>query len=155
MKHMCAFYVFTGVLLLLKIVYAQQNSQEWPPGWTEKCIGCICEAASGCNQTIGCLGEFCGMFLFSRSYWVDSGSPVILGDDPNNQDAFVRCAVDSYCASRAVNQYIQKFIQDCNHDGSLSCDDYARMHFFGFVQCDRAINRTPYYRVFQRCFQKN
>ena len=66
-----------------------ENPQEWPPGWTEKCIGCICEAASGCNQTIGCLGEFCGMFLISRSYWVDAGSPVLLGDSPNNEEGNV------------------------------------------------------------------
>lgn len=59
------------------------TGEEWPPGWTEKCLGCICEAASDCNQTIGCLGDYCGMFLVSRTYWVDAGAPVLIGDDPN------------------------------------------------------------------------
>ena len=51
------------------------------------CLGCLCEASTSCNSTIGCTsappgGYFCGPFLISRAYWVDAGKPVLGGDDP-------------------------------------------------------------------------
>jgi len=62
-------------------------AEEFPPGWTEKCIGCMCEASSGCNQTLECMEQnevkYCGVFLLSDVYWQDAGTPVLQGDDPN------------------------------------------------------------------------
>lgn len=47
----------------------------------------MCEASSGCNQTLECLEQnevkYCGVFLLSDIYWQDSGAPVLQGDDPN------------------------------------------------------------------------
>jgi len=61
-------------------------AEEVPPGWTEKCIGCMCEASSGCNQTLECMEQnevkYCGVFLLSDVYWQDAGTPVLQGDDP-------------------------------------------------------------------------
>lgn len=61
-------------------------TEEFPPGWTEKCIGCMCEASSGCNQTLECIEQnevkYCGVFLLSDVYWQDAGMPVLQGDDP-------------------------------------------------------------------------
>jgi len=61
-------------------------TEEFPPGWTEKCIGCMCEASSGCNQTLECIEQnevkYCGVFLLSDVYWQDAGTPVLQGDDP-------------------------------------------------------------------------
>lgn len=79
-------YFYSVALTKTVLVTKQINDftgEEWPPGWTEKCLGCICEATSDCNQTIGCLGDYCGMFLVSHTYWVDAGAPVLIGDDSN------------------------------------------------------------------------
>lgn len=47
----------------------------------------MCEASSGCNQTLECLEQnevkYCGVFLLSDVYWQDAGTPVLQGDDPN------------------------------------------------------------------------
>lgn len=47
----------------------------------------MCEASSGCNQTLECLEQnevkYCGVFLLSDVYWQDAGAPVLLGDDPS------------------------------------------------------------------------
>lgn len=45
------------------------------------CLPCICEAASGCDETIGCDDRgFCGPFLLSKRYWTLSGKPLLKGD---------------------------------------------------------------------------
>ncbi|XP_050535823.1 lysozyme-like [Daktulosphaira vitifoliae] len=138
------------------LVLSQNDLQDvWPPGWTEKCIGCICEASSGCNQTLECVEQndvkYCGVFLLSDIYWQDAGAPVLIGDDPNRIGAFERCVRDPYCAARAVNQYIQRYAKDCNRDGTISCDDYVRLHYFGEANCNTPIGSLPYYRVFRNC----
>lgn len=50
---------------------------------TEECLGCICEAVSGCNMTRGCAEDDCGMFRITRLYWVDAGQPTLALDDPS------------------------------------------------------------------------
>ncbi|XP_050430202.1 lysozyme-like [Adelges cooleyi] len=145
-----------AAVLCAALVFSQNDLQdEWPPGWTEKCIGCICEASSGCNQTLECIEQndvkYCGVFLLSDIYWQDAGTPVLLGDDPSRIGAFERCVRDPYCAARAVNQYIQRYAKDCNRDGVISCDDYVRLHYFGEANCERPIASLPYYRVFKSC----
>lgn len=44
---------------------------------SEVCLGCICQAVSQCNLTIGCTEEDCGMFRITKPYWIDSGKPTI------------------------------------------------------------------------------
>lgn len=51
---------------------------------TDTCLGCICEAVSGCNTTFGCSGGVCGLFRITWAYWADSGKPVIQEDIPTN-----------------------------------------------------------------------
>jgi len=65
----------------LLFVTAQEISQ--------KCIGCICEAASGCNITVGCDGPVCGPFYITKQYWIDAGRPYINGgqSDNDNEDS--------------------------------------------------------------------
>lgn len=133
----------------------QESAKDWPPGWTEKCINCLCEAATGCNQTIGCIGEYCGMFHIGRPYWIDADNPTLLGDNSESSEAFTRCVRDPYCASRTVNQYVNKFLRDCNNDGTLSCDDYARLHYFGYGECSKPANEVWFYKAFRRCFFQN
>ncbi|CAH0393387.1 unnamed protein product [Bemisia tabaci] len=139
-------------LLLLQLVGGQV------PGWTEKCITCICDASSGCNETIGCLQDnnvkYCGMFLISHPYWKDAGEPVLDFDNPTRPGAFETCTLDSYCASRTVNQYVTRFFTDCNRNKRIECDDHARIHFFGAARCTAPIEDTLYYKDFRRCWDK-
>jgi hypothetical protein len=46
-----------------------------------ECLGCICEAISGCNRTLTCGGEVCGLFRITWAYWSDAGKPVLQGDN--------------------------------------------------------------------------
>ncbi|CAI6368127.1 unnamed protein product [Macrosiphum euphorbiae] len=153
---MGALLQFLLTTVFVAFVFSQNDLQEeFPPGWTEKCIGCMCEASSGCNQTLECMEQnevkYCGVFLLSDVYWQDAGTPVLQGDDPSRIGAFERCVRDPYCAARAVNQYIQRYAKDCNKDRVLSCDDYVRLHYFGEANCERPISSLPYYRVFRNC----
>nr|CAD7398474.1 unnamed protein product [Timema poppensis] len=81
----------------------------------EICLVCICEVLSGCDRNVGCVKDVCGLFQITRPYWVDSGRPVLANDDPNNNAAFTRCASDSFCSARAVENYTSKY-RKVNYD---------------------------------------
>ena len=44
------------------------------------CLGCICEAVSGCNTTTKCEGDICGPFHMTWGYWADGGKPTLNGE---------------------------------------------------------------------------
>ncbi|EEB11660.1 conserved hypothetical protein [Pediculus humanus corporis] len=121
------------------------------PDLTSACLGCICEATTNCNLTIGCSGDLCGPFFISKDYWEDSGSPVLYGDHPSRKGAYKTCVNDPYCAATTLKQYIFKYAQDCNGNGYLDCDDYARIHYLGGRQCSLPIYHYGYYKVFRYC----
>nr|CAD7194881.1 unnamed protein product [Timema douglasi] len=102
----------------------------------EICLVCICEVLSGCDRNVGCVKDVCGLFQITRPYWVDSGRPVLANDDPNNNAAFTRCASDSFCSARAVENYTSKYRKDCNGDGVVNCFDYFAIHHFGGFGCE-------------------
>lgn len=52
---------------------------------TETCLGCICEAISGCNRTTTCAGDVCGLFRLTWAYWADSGKPTVGGEAPTSE----------------------------------------------------------------------
>lgn len=55
-------------------------------GGFDTCFGCICEAASRCDRRIGCDQQgTCGLFQITRPYWIDAGSPLIVGDSATKQ----------------------------------------------------------------------
>lgn len=57
---------------------------------TETCLGCICEAVSGCNRTTTCAGDVCGLFRITWAYWADSGKPTI-GSEPPTSETGIKC----------------------------------------------------------------
>jgi hypothetical protein len=61
----------------------QQQAQQGPV--SELCLGCICEAVSNCNRSLGCNGDVCGLFRITWAYWADAGKPVIAQDHPDNE----------------------------------------------------------------------
>lgn len=84
---------------------------EFLPELTPTCLGCICEATSNCNLTIGCLGRLCGPFLISKEYWEDAGRPVLYLDHPARKGAHETCLNDPYCAAATMMQYVTRYAQ--------------------------------------------
>ncbi|KAK6626518.1 hypothetical protein RUM43_003710 [Polyplax serrata] len=129
----------------------EKLENEYLPDLTPSCLGCICEATTNCNLTIGCLGQHCGPFFISRAYWKEAGSPVLYGDTPTRVEAYETCVNDPYCAATTLTRYMFRFAQDCNENGVLECDDYARIHYLGGEQCHLPVHRFGYYGVFRNC----
>ncbi|GLG98129.1 Uncharacterized protein GBIM_04739 [Gryllus bimaculatus] len=120
-------------------------------GPDDLCLGCICEATTNCNLTFGCSRGLCGPFLISQPYWKDAGEPTLQGDSPQREGAYLRCVRDPYCAAATVRQYMNKFAQDCNVNGHVECDDFARIHYLGGYQCNLPMESLLYYQVFRQC----
>ncbi|KAL1494955.1 hypothetical protein ABEB36_010455 [Hypothenemus hampei] len=117
---------------------------------TQQCLGCICEAISGCNTTNTCSGDVCGPFRITWAYWADSGKPTIGNEAPDSPTAYPHCAGDVYCAALSVQGYMNKFQQDCNGDGKIDCDDFAAIHKFGGYGC-RGTLPEPYGERYRQC----
>lgn len=122
------------------------------------CLGCICEASSACNATVGCHvpyagAYFCGPFLISWAYWADAGKPVLQNDNPDVKGAFENCVNDLYCAAETVRLYLAKFSSDCNGDGATTCADYALLHKLGGYECSANIADQEYWTGYLRCSQ--
>lgn len=81
---------------------------------TQQCLGCICEAISGCNTTNSCSGDVCGPFRITWAYWADAGKPTVGNESPEAAQAYAHCAGDTYCAALAVQGYMNKFQQVSN-----------------------------------------
>lgn len=149
---------------------------------TEVCLGCICEAVSGCNTTLKCTGDVCGLFRITWPYWADSGKPTQQGDLPTDENAYANCVNEPYCAARAVQSYMTKFgqvcemleslereqikdiklfelfrgidsLQDCNNDGQINCYDHAAIHLLGGYGCSGEISQR-FKQPFERCLQQ-
>lgn len=117
---------------------------------SEICLGCICEAASNCNRSLGCSGDVCGLFRITWAYWADAGKPVIAQDNPNAEGAYVRCATEPFCAASTVQGYMRRFGKDCNGDGVVNCFDYAAIHRLGGYGCSGALDYN-YQNKFMNC----
>lgn len=128
---------------------------------TDVCLGCICEAISGCNQTRFCGSGVCGLFRITWAYWADGGKLTLGNDSPQSEEgkcnqsdlaallasnlcwlppplffvAFANCVNDPYCAANTIQNYMVKFGQDCNGDGGIDCYDYAAIHKLGGYGC--------------------
>ncbi|XP_021918553.1 lysozyme-like isoform X2 [Zootermopsis nevadensis] len=94
---------------------------------SDLCLTCLCEAASQCDLKFRCDHDVCGPFKIIRDYWIDGGS---LGGG-----GWETCAMDTQCAVNTVRGYMSKYKKDCDGDGEVDCQDYARMHKLGGVGC--------------------
>jgi len=117
---------------------------------TDVCLGCICEAISGCNNTLQCNGDVCGLFRITWAYWSDAGKPTV-GNEPASSDtAYSNCVIEPYCAANAVQGYMKKFGQDCNSDGKINCHDHASIHILGGYGCKGDLPHR-YGKTFEQC----
>ena len=106
---------------------------------TNNCLRCISCASTGCNTNATCKGNACGMLAIQHAYWVDAGRPTILGEGPDDYDAFFNCVTEPKCAGRTVRKYIHRYGRDCNADGKINCIDYAAIHQFGPYACKQRL----------------
>ncbi|KXJ73684.1 lysozyme [Aedes albopictus] len=127
------------VALIASLVNADVSHLVQENPVTEVCLRCICDASSGCDPTVRCSGESCGMFRITWAYWADAGKPVLPGDAPEAQGAYANCANDPQCAASTVQGYMRKFGQDCNGDGIIDCLDHAAIHKLGGYGCKNAV----------------
>jgi len=142
--------LFIAFVVLLVVAVGHGEGEEKGEEMTQSCLGCICDAASECNTTIGCTGDVCGPFRITKTYWADGGKPSIDGNSDGDDGAYNECANDAECAAKAVKAYTQKYAQDCNGDGVINCNDYARLHHLGGFGCKGTLDET-YESTFSYC----
>uniref|UniRef100_A0A1B6CQ25 lysozyme n=1 Tax=Clastoptera arizonana TaxID=38151 RepID=A0A1B6CQ25_9HEMI len=141
--------MYTSGLLL--IVIATTVLGVFVSNLTPICLRCLCHAASSCNHTIGCLGEYCGPFQVNKAYWEDAGKIVLPDDTPSRAGAFLDCAEDYMCAQQIVENYMSNFADDCNGDGVTDCDDFAMLHFNLKTDCKTSLEGTNFGRRYSTC----
>jgi len=131
-------------------------------GQSQACMGCICEAASHCDLTTCSFarGVHCGPFEISLDFWKDAGQPVLLASDHLYKPGgnWKDCANDWQCAVATVVLYVNKFRQDCDNDGAITCMDYALLHRMGGYSCKArgyAIPRNDQFDRVRRCIADN
>ncbi|XP_054267841.1 invertebrate-type lysozyme 3-like [Macrosteles quadrilineatus] len=150
--HCCICVLVCVVVSVSALLLEQPDARNvFLPDFTEDCVACICDASSACNLTIGCFAGLCGPFLIGRQYWLDAGAPVLPGATWQSKNAYESCTMDPNCATSTIFNYMTRFARDCNGDGQISCDDYARIHYLGGNQCSVPIKNYAYYRIFQQC----
>lgn len=77
---------------------------------TYRCLQCICDTVSECIDDEVCIdGDACGRYRITPYFWNDAGRPTVNNEDPESQDAFVNCATNKDCATRSVQQYMDKY----------------------------------------------
>ncbi|KOB65350.1 Uncharacterized protein OBRU01_20367 [Operophtera brumata] len=86
-----AFVIKLSAMFLLFAVCAAdvselQQAKNSPALVTEVCLGCLCQAVSGCKQGLQCDGDHCGLFKITWAYWADAGKPTIGGQSPDAAD---------------------------------------------------------------------
>jgi len=150
---------FTKVAFLLFFIVscmsvsAQYQCNPDSAGLSDNCIGCICEASTNCNKNAKCISgdSFCGPFLISKGFWVDAGQCVLENDNPNDPQAWRRCALDLVCAANTIRSYINRFGKDCNGDQLVTCEDYVMIHKNGGWNCGKSLSGSKFWGIFQTC----
>ncbi|XP_063903687.1 lysozyme-like [Zophobas morio] len=138
--------VFLPIFIFCFTVTAQQNLPV-----NQQCLGCICEAMSGCEVNTNCEGEGCGPFRITWAYWADSGKPTLKNESIQSNTAYANCARDLYCSSLSVQGYMSKFQQDCTGDRKIDCDDFAVIHMFGGYGCRNRVLTGVHLQRYQEC----
>ncbi|XP_076327795.1 lysozyme 2-like [Tachypleus tridentatus] len=141
-----------GIIAVVTVFVSGQRSLV-----SQECLICLCEASSGCDFSAQCHSSedgnyFCGAYMITYAYWKEGGSP---GYDPSNPHDFEVCLKDRKCAEEAVVGYMEKWKNDCDNDGKITCKDFARIHKAGPIGCNTTwVLNTDYWDVFKKCFSK-
>uniref|UniRef100_A0A1A9WK39 lysozyme n=1 Tax=Glossina brevipalpis TaxID=37001 RepID=A0A1A9WK39_9MUSC len=146
------FVVFIGVICLTLLVLCSNAQVEEEAPLSDICMGCLCEATSGCNQTAICNYGACGLFRVTYAYWADAGKLTLDNDSPDSEQAFPNCVNHPYCAASTIQNYMIRYKQDCNDDGIIDCYDYAAIHRLGGYGC-KGILPPTYYEILNACLR--
>ncbi|GAB6024676.1 hypothetical protein CHUAL_009810 [Chamberlinius hualienensis] len=120
---------------------------------TNACLHCMCDASSHC-QPLSCHlvrpGQYyCGPYLISWAYWSDAGKPQDVENDPY---AFEKCLINKECAEQTIRNYMDRYARDCNNDGQINCEDFAKIHKSGPFGCNASwIEETNYFKTLKTC----
>uniref|UniRef100_A0A1A9WK38 lysozyme n=1 Tax=Glossina brevipalpis TaxID=37001 RepID=A0A1A9WK38_9MUSC len=120
---------------------------------SDVCLDCLCKATSGCNKTASCKHGACGPFHITYPYWVKGGKLTLDGDSSQSVDAFPNCVSDYVCAANTIQNYMQRYGQDCNNDREINCHDYAAIHKLGGYGCKGDLPEE-YLEVLDMCLNK-
>ncbi|GFR33491.1 hypothetical protein TNCT_637941 [Trichonephila clavata] len=153
MKFLQAVFL-TVLVACVAAQYPSRKPEEKVPEVDQRCMECLCQASSNCDETLKCHNAggsayFCGPYVISWAYWHDGGRP---GDKGRAHD-FETCLSNKTCAEQAVRGYMRKYGQDCDGSGTIDCFDFARIHKLGFGQCNsESILNTDYWEKFEICY---
>ncbi|XP_040579589.1 lysozyme [Lepeophtheirus salmonis] len=147
--------ISAAIVLFATVIFAEDDyvCDDSNSAVTNNCMGCICQASSSCNQTIGCISgnSLCGPFLISKPFWLDAGACALNGDNPSSPTAYINCANDIACAAKTIRSYVNRFQKDCNGDQVETCEDFAMIHKNGGWNCGNNIDNTDYGMFFTEC----
>ncbi|KAL9918391.1 lysozyme 2-like isoform 1-T1 [Glossina fuscipes fuscipes] len=87
--------VFVVIICLTASMLCSNAQLEAKNPVTDVCLGCLCEATSGCKQTAICNYGACGLFRVTSAYWVDGGKLTLSNESPGLPEAFPNCVNDS------------------------------------------------------------
>merc|ERR1711913_56310 len=141
------------LLLTTALAAAQYQCNPDAAGLSDNCIGCICEASTGCKKNTKCINgdSFCGPFLISRGFWIDADQCVLDNDNPNDPQAWKRCALDLVCSANTIRSYVNRFGKDCDGDQLVTCEDYVMIHKNGGWNCGKSLVGSKFWEVYQTC----
>ncbi|XP_013792023.1 lysozyme 2-like [Limulus polyphemus] len=118
---------------------------------TRECFDCICEASTGCNINQGC-NTYCGPYLISYAYWIETDQPGRTGNK-NLYDDFTSCVKKKECAEETIQSYMKIWAKNCVKNKEINCNDVARIHKTGRNGCNGTwFESTQYWRLFQDCY---
>ncbi|XP_011696023.1 PREDICTED: lysozyme-like [Wasmannia auropunctata] len=147
------FAKFSWIAVTIIIVFCVYSSGQQTV--SNLCLGCICEASSNCNVSLGCEGPVCGPFLITKQYWIDAGKIDLIRGEPSDNDdddSYRSCVNDVFCAGLTVQAYMSKFRRDCTGNGIIDCNDYVRLHRFGASGCTKSLHKI-YERMYKTCIE--
>ena len=126
--------------LVLGVAYAAVDS---------KCMNCICQVESNCNENIGCRWDVnsysCGPYQIKEVYYIDCSIYGGVGSD------WKTCANKKDCSEQCVQNYMKRYGTYCTGGPTPTCQDYARIHNGGPKGCKSSAT-VGYWNKVSACY---
>ncbi|XP_014768593.1 lysozyme [Octopus bimaculoides] len=124
---MFSFSVYNYFLVVVLYLITTECSTTFAPGIVPaKCLQCLCDIETKCKPA-DCYGGdgpiTCGYFQISKAFYDACGSP---------GSSWQQCTKDKYCSTLCVQNYMNKYINNCVQP---NCLNFARLHFGGPSGC--------------------
>ncbi|XP_055383329.1 invertebrate-type lysozyme 3-like [Condylostylus longicornis] len=159
------FVLITSFVLLTLNLNLNGNCLELPnntinkkselPPVSQQCMGCICEAMSGCGLDMAsCRKDVCGPYRITKGYWADAYQ---VPEPTNDLAEYERCAKDLFCSFNMVQEHMRKYRKDCNGDNVVNCVDFLAIHYLGRMDCEQFFRKNdehPYVKTLEKCLRK-